>query len=229
MSARLTAIEIATRALRLVGEVTPRDEPDGHVLKRALEELDTVIADVISDQRCWWFVRRDVPLNYIAGTATYAVPNNGDEPTQSVLEAYAHVSGSDRPVDIIPLREYEAIDKKTQVGAPEVAIVTHGIIQQQMTVWPVPDQAYTGTLVVVVEAPDVTKATGRTKHGLRTSWQGWAIDATAWRCSRGPVRNLPIPEQRELERVATGRLETLFSYDNREPRSSRRQTRRYFT
>ena len=228
MSARLTAIEIATRALRRIGEISPREEPDGHVLRRTLEELDTVIADVLADQRCWWFVRRDVTLNYIEGTTIYAVPNSGDDPTQSVLEAYITVSGTDRPVDIIPLRDYEAIDDKTQRGPPEVAIIEHGITQQQMTVWPVPDKAYPGSLVVAAEAPDVSKASGGTRHGLRTSWQGWAILATAHAIGSGSVRNLPLNEQASLERRAEKRLMELLSYDNRAPRSSRRQTRRYF-
>lgn len=228
MAARLTAIDIATRALRRIGEVAPRDEPDGHVLARALEELDTIIADVVSRQQTWWFVRTDVTITLNVGQPVFAVPDVGAEPTQSVLEASIEVSGQARPFPIVPLREYEAIDNKEATGTPEVMTITRSLHQTQFRVWPVPEQAYRLDLVVAVESADVTKATGRTPHGLKPQWQGWAILATAHAIGCGPVRSLPIPEQRELERLADKRLMELLAYENRPPRSSRRQTKAYF-
>ena len=228
MSARLTAIDIATRALRVIGEVPPHETPDGHVLARALEELDTVIADAVSYQQTWWFVRNQIPILLLANARDYAIDQIDGENVLAILDINILVSGQKRDIAILPLAEFDALQPQQGNGTPEYAVVRRTMSTTVLTIYPTPDQGYTLEVAVAVEAPDQSKATGNTGHGLRPNWQGWAIAATAAVIGAGPVRSLPIPEQRELERKAEKRLNMLLNYDNRPQRTSRRQTRAYF-
>ena len=228
MSARLTAIDIATRALRVIGEVPPHEEPDGHVLARALEELDTVIADAVADQQTWWFVRNQVSIPLIERASDYAIDQLGGENLLSIIDLNVDVEGRNRDIEVLPLERFDELQPQQSAALPEYAAVRRTRGTTVLSLYPVPDRRYVLKAIIAVEAPDVSTATGNTRHGLRPSWQGWAIAATAAAIGAGPVRTLPAFEQRELERKADKRLAMLLNYDNRPQRTSRRQTRAYF-
>ena len=229
MSARLTAIEIATRALRRIGEIAPNDEPGGAVAARALEELDTVIADALADRRCWWFVRTGIQLPLQPAQPSYAVDEADGERVLGLQDCRIRSPAQlSRRIGIVPLRFLESVDRPERTGLPEIAAATHTKENLLLSFWPIPDTGYEAELTVSVEAPDVSSPPGAEQTALRPSWQGWAIEACAARIAAGPVRFLPLNEQALLERRAAARLADLLNFDNRPPRTSRRQTRRYF-
>lgn len=142
-------LDVITEALvtikaMAVGETVPADMANDALIKFN----DVLDALSIQNLAVYTTLRTAFPL--VAGTAQYTIGPSGTVVAQRppyIDTAYVNLQGVDFEVEIHTEAEYALISLKTQPGLPEWAIYDQTYPNGTVTLWPVPDQAYTFTLL----------------------------------------------------------------------------------
>lgn len=103
------------------------------------------------------YLLETISVSLTDGVATYNLPNR----TVAIGLAYATVDGIDRPLGPISATDYAAISNKSTQGVPTSIWLSLQPIPT-VTVWPVPDQAYTLNIQSFRQQQDVSVQNGQT-------------------------------------------------------------------
>jgi len=230
MSRLFNASEIAAEALRKIGAYAINDSaPDPREHGLALNWLDLVMAELSGTQKCWWLVPQSIDLDLTSGTRTYLLTNilGSLAPDGMVFPVRAALlrNGTETDLRLVTRQEYDAIAAKATAGTPELLHVDR-LREATMNVYPVPAEAGLQVRLTFQKfAPTV--AAGGNNHGLRLSWQRWAIYRVASDIGDGTVRHVPVNELKALEAKAREGKAALDAYDNREHQSYPRRVKPY--
>lgn len=127
----LTISEIIEEAFENCGLVART----GNDLLTAARSLNLLLQEWSNRGLHLWTVAEHI-VPTVAGTATYALP----EQTVDVLEAVLRRSGTDFQMERIARAEYAYTPDKTMAGRPHRFLVTR-LAVPTLTVWPVPENA----------------------------------------------------------------------------------------
>lgn len=117
----------------------------GYDLRTARRSLNLLFADWANrGVNMWTFEQATIPL--VAGTATYSLPTDTVDLLEHVIRTGSGVTQADITISRISVSTYAAIPSKTATGMPIQMLVTR-TATPSVTVWPVPDDAQTYTLV----------------------------------------------------------------------------------
>lgn len=232
MSVRLSAKQIAERALRRIGAFSINDlAADTAELTETLYHLDLVVAELIGTEQCTWMSAGTITMPTVAAQAEYGLNSATGWPDDDVaFPSYAWIrdaSGNDAPLDMMRRDEYEALADKDTEGQPTHIYIDRAIDTPTATLYPVPADA-TMTIGVVVQrmAPSmVGESSARTNavaHGFPMEWQRWMVLATAAEIGSGPVRRLPQGEINDLRAASLDAKTRLMARANRENTRTRR-------
>jgi hypothetical protein len=223
----LTAAQIAEGALRRIGSLSPRDQPDPDELDIALGALDLIVGELAGTMTCYWLVPAEFTLSLTSGTASYDLltalgSSYPDAGLQFPLSAYllypVDGDGNQRktPVEIVRRRAFLAHEQAAQAGAPSEIYIDR-LTPPTLSTWPVIDQTgYSLLLHYQTYSADLREDGGNRPHGLPAAWQRWAELATAADIADGPLGRLPGPRvQMLIQRAAEAKRE-LKAYNNRE-------------
>lgn len=97
-----------------------------------------------------WSVQQGT-VSLVAGTAQYTLPAD----TIDLIEMTVNLAGTDYHIDRISVSDFSAVPNKTTTGRPLQAYVAR-TVPPSITVWPVPDTAYTLTYFRLRRMQDVT-------------------------------------------------------------------------
>lgn len=144
----LTAEQIITTALRLIGEYGRDETPSNADAQDALRRLNLMLKSWQTDG-CNLYRELADTATFPANTATVTL----DPRVLDVMEArYVQSSTNERPLARWERGEYVQIPNKTQGGTPTAFTLTKGTGAITMTLWPVPtsttDIKYTGARIV---------------------------------------------------------------------------------
>lgn len=139
----ITEALVTIKALA-VGETVPPDMANDALIKfnDVLESLS------LQNLAVYQIVRTAFPL--VGGTAQYTIGPTGAVVTErpSYIDlAYVTNNGVDTQVEIHTAKEYSLLSLKTQPGIPIWATYDQTYPNGTITLWPVPDQAYTLTVL----------------------------------------------------------------------------------
>lgn len=240
MSQKLRVVEIATKALELIGAFpSSMVAPDPDELRRTVEWMDMRVAELAGTQRMYFLTPATTTSTLTADTASYTLSTlmGTSYPSSGILfpvAAYLRDSnGTDIPIDIIVRSEYEEIEDKTLSGPPEKIYIDRLNASQQVYVWPVPtDATYSLRLVFQVYPTTMTggspSSAGNLAHGFAQEWQWYITNVLAATIGSGPVRRLPVNETDRFLRDAQVSLDRLTAYANTQKSSKGRRTKAGF-
>lgn len=232
MSRTLKAVEICSRALRLIGKFPVTDTaPDGEDLREALHWLDLLMAEHAGTGRRFFLIPAEpmrIPL--VADTATYDladdvqnVPADGFQfPVDAVLE---DEQGNRTPLTIVARDTWDAKTNMATSGAPCEVFIDRLAAEPKLSVYPVPAESDLWTVVLNVQtyAPNVAPAgvsgsrpQGATETNYRQAWQRWLIYRLAIDLGNGAIVHLPLDRIASYERQARAAELELDAYENRE-------------
>jgi hypothetical protein len=232
MALRLSANDVATQALRVIGEVSPRDTaPRANVLDIALLWLDIEVAHLCATNPVDWMVAEALVVELTAGTVEYTIGSDDVPATRAAdgLEFLIQAmvidgDGNRLPVEIVTVTQYEALDRHGEEGMPTRVAFSRKANKLYIDMAPAaidatdPDTpTATGvTLELLYQgfAPDHYSKSQSKQFALREAWQKWAILATAYSIGRGPVRRLPQSERDELKRDLGEARDELLAFEN---------------
>lgn len=239
-----TSRGIAEKALERIGAYTPMDgEADAEELRRALEWMEIVVANLTGQERLQWLIPATVEFDLEDDTASYLLSDVAGSSFPSRRVAYIisaklkDSGGAEYDLDVIRRSAYEDIVNKDDSGPPSVVYIDRSTDDPTIYVHRVPsssDTVRSVRLVVQTYAPSVLSdnadpdQAGERAHGFDSTWQLWLIDATAAQIGNGPVRRLPKSTLVDIREQADINLVKLMGHQNRENQSIRlRRTRRY--
>lgn len=117
----------------------------GYEFKTARRSLSLLLADWANNGLNLWTVDQStIPL--VAGTATYNLPADTVDIIEHVLRTGSGVTQSDLSLTRISVSTYASIPNKTSTGRP-LQIYVDRQSTPAVTVWPIPDDSDTYTLV----------------------------------------------------------------------------------
>lgn len=150
----IKARQICEPALRLIGVAAAEQRIDAFMAQTALEALN-VLLESWALERLWTPTRSQVPLTLVPGQATYTwgetVPP-ADIPyapptrlEQALLTVDTLAPGLEWPIEVLDQTEYQAgIWQKALASSYPAAVYLNPTVPvYQLSVWPVPTQAYT--------------------------------------------------------------------------------------
>lgn len=226
MSQKLKVVEIATKALEVIGSYpTSMVAPDPDELRRAVEWLDLLVAELAGTKRLFFLTPATVTGALTSGVSQYTLSTllgTGYPATGMVFPVRAYLrytNGSDYDDYELPLitrREYEEIPDKDGAGTPEVVYIDRLNSAQQLYVYPVP-QVSTFSLRLVIQSYPTTmtggtpEKAGKLDHGFAQECQHYLINILAARIGSGPVRRLPVGEIDRIVRDSQIQLASLIS------------------
>ena len=231
MASRLSAIQIAEQALQLIGAYSTADTAaDPEELRRALAWLDIDMGQLAGETRLWWLVTDTLSIALTLNVATYdlraalgaAWPADGFLfPVDAWLE---DASANRYPLEIVHRDEMDATLKPSQSGTPREIHIDRRIEGMDLRLWPVPASG-TWTIKLVVhtfsksvadrEVSGLRKPAGN-DHGLRITWQRWAIYQVAADIGSGPVRRIAVSDREHFRDEANRAKAALLAFENRE-------------
>jgi hypothetical protein len=199
MSLRLNPAGIAEAALLRIGSTSWHDQgANGTKLSIALQALDGIVAELAGTERLGWLVPSAASVSLSAGVQEYDLSAVLDPDGEFFLRAYRVDGDNLEEVDLLRRIEWDAIeDRLTRTGQPESLIIQRSP-SSLMSVYPIPDQAYTLKLTFQTAAPDLTQSTGTVDHGFPEAWQRYLTLALAADIGAGPVEKLP---EQEIDRL----------------------------
>ncbi len=221
MSALLPVADIATHALREIGELSIYDgEPDAVALEVAIQRLDLLVAELAGTEAIWWLrpFQQQLPLTNgqqvvpLAGLAT---------PFQFFTHASLIATSDTPPVAEVPVKlvsqqVYDAIPTKATGGDPELVLIQRRD-SPQAALYPVP--ARDGLVLVLsgqAYATDLTADKGGADHGFPAAWQRWMVLQLAADIGSGPVRTIPPADRQEKRAEAARILSLLLARNSRQ-------------
>jgi len=233
----LSAIGLCERALRKIqafsiNETAARPE----YMHEALIWLSLLLDHLSGTQRRYWLLSEtmSVPLN-VANQRTYdnidtlvgsSWPANGvGMPVMAWIET---TGGQNRwPLQIVRREEFEEVSRTAQSGEPIYVYFDPAVdpdLSPKFSVYPVPAVATYIMRVIFQLMPNrvapatvsgaIPKPSGKADHGLRRSWQMWAITALAAELGDGPIRKLDGSTIRAWRDEAEAMLTDLESYED---------------
>lgn len=117
----------------------------GYDLRTARRSINLLFADWANrGVNMWTFEQGSIPL--VQGTATYDLPADTVDLLEQVVRTTTSGTQSDLTMSRISVSTYSSIPTKTSQGRP-VQVLVNRTITPSVTVWPVPDQSSTYTLV----------------------------------------------------------------------------------
>ena len=117
----------------------------GYAFKSARRSLSLLLLDLANRGINLWTVQEGtIPL--VAGTATYALPTDTVDLIEHVVRTGTGTSQSDLSISRISVSTYATIPAKTASGRP-IQCYINRLAAPTITVWPVPDDSQTYTLV----------------------------------------------------------------------------------
>ena len=117
----------------------------GYDLRTARRSLNLLFADWANrGVNMWTFEQGSIPL--VQGTATYDLPADTVDLLEQVVRTTTSGTQSDLTMSRISVSTYSSIPTKTSQGRP-VQVLVNRTITPSVTVWPVPDQSSTYTLI----------------------------------------------------------------------------------
>lgn len=117
----------------------------GYDLRTARRSLNLLLTSWANRGLNLWTVASDT-ISLVAGTATYAVPDQAVDLLEHLIRTGAGTSQNDISMTRISVSAYAAIPNKNAVGKPLQILVTRGQAGNTVTVWPTPDSSTTYTL-----------------------------------------------------------------------------------
>jgi hypothetical protein len=135
----LTANDLVTKALRLVGEYGRTETPSNADAQDALISLNLMLKSWQTDG-CSLFRELQDSDSFTSGTATKTLSPR----VLDVMEArLVNTDLTERPLARWERGEYAQIPNKTQSGTPTAYVLTKNISSTTMTLWPVPSATTT--------------------------------------------------------------------------------------
>ena len=235
MALLLSAKGVCERALRMVGAFAINDsaaQPED--LLEALHWLDLNMAQLTGAEVMRWLVPSTFTISLdTADQKSYDLSNaiGSAFPTDGLafpIEAWLQDdSGNRYPLEIVTRQKFEDVSKPAQSGTPEYVYFDR-LLDMQMQVWPVPSVTTWNVMLVAqsfsptVASDDPTKKAGggNTAHGLRESWQRWAVLQLAADIGDGPVRTVAANKIKSWQAKAEDALQGLKAFDNSEHETS---------
>lgn len=232
MATRLSAQQLVTEALRVVGELSARDTaPRQNVMEIGLLWLDIVVSDLCATEDIKWMVPDVVVFNLKAGKWEYAFgsddtpssrPETGVEFVSSIM--IVDSSGYRAPITIRPYTEFKQLERLEDTGVPAIAAINrrdNAILFNAMYAATDPDSdaeetGYIAEVVVQSFSPDLyTKGNQSKTFDLGAAWNQWAILATAYAISGGPVRRLPKGDRDQIRTDREEAKRRLLAIENK--------------
>jgi hypothetical protein len=230
MASLFTAKGIVEQALRKIGAYAINDTaPDDEHVRIGLEGLDLIMAEQAGSTRCWWLVHADVSVALdTADQRTYdltgavAAVTDGDAFQFPVSAALVDEAGDRTPLRLLRADEYDAVTDKAESGSPCAVYIDR--LAGEMHVYPVPSVAtYSVALTVQTESAALiqdNRVTGvqasDARHGLRASWQMWAVYRLAAWLGDGTIRRCSPNEVAGFLKLAEWSERRLLAFENRE-------------
>lgn len=223
----LTAAQLAEGALRRIGSLSPRDQPDPDEIDIALGCLDLIVGELAGTMTCFWLVPAEFTLPLTADTPSYnlltalgsSYPEAGLQfPLSAYLLHPVDGDGNQRkvPLPIVRRRTFLEHEQAAQSGEPSEVYIDR-LTPPTLSTWPVIDQTgYSLLLHYQTYSPDLRDSGGDLPHGLPAAWQRWAELATAADIGDGPLGRLPGPRLQMLTQKAEAAKRELKAWNNRE-------------
>jgi len=233
MSKTLSATDICSRALRMIGAFPVTETaPDGEQLREAMSWLDLIMAEIAGTQELGFLQPATISMSLVAGQQAYDLseelgenyPTNG---IQFLQQCWLEDSGGNRSEVTIVIREtFEAHSDPDETGIPcelWVDQLTPTTIKTFPTLPADEDSSFTLKLVVQTFAPNVspkgvtgTQPSASTLHQFAQAWQRYLIYRLAVDIGSGPVEALPAQRITNFQKMADEAWTSLDSFHNRE-------------
>lgn len=141
-----TALDLIKRSLRLLGVYSIAEEPSAEEAQDALAALNALM-DSLANSSLLVHARSNDAVAFAAGVASKTIGPTGavvtDRPVEVLSESYIAYGGTDYPLDLFTLDQYNSVADKTATGLPLGLYVQASYPNITATLWPVPDQAAT--------------------------------------------------------------------------------------
>jgi hypothetical protein len=235
MTAFLSARQVCETALRKIGAFPINDtaaRPEH--LKEAMRWLALRLDHIAGSRRREWLISPTltVPLN-VANQKTYELSTQvgGSWPRQGfehIIVAFIEDQYGNRwPVEVVDREKFEDVCKTTESGEPAwiyLDRLTNRDLSPEVSVWPVPTiTTYVLKIIMQMNAPDIMPSgvsgddiDGALAHGLRRTWQLWAVMQLSADLGSGPIRQIPGEYLERFERQAKAAYDDLDGYEDRE-------------
>lgn len=242
MSRILTAAEIATRALRAMGQFPITDNsPDPAALAEAMRWLDMLMAETAGTERLFSRVTpTTLSLTLTNGTSSYDfyAALGSQLPTdrlQFIVDMWLEDGNGNRfTIDIVTRERFEDVDKPAETGQPRWVYIDRAQLPSAtptLRIFPTPASTDTTvwTLKMVGQryAPNVapggvtgTLPLSSVLHDFGQAWQRWLVLANARDISSGPVQKLPQASIDNFAKMAMEAKTRLLAFENREDDTS---------
>lgn len=138
-----TAIELINSALRLATVLASGETPTADEATDALKALNDLLENWSTERLSVW-QRENQVFALTSGTATYSIGPAGTFNTTRpvrVSNSFVRCLGTDFPVAVWGLAEYDATPVKTIGGIPERMVYVNDLPLGSITLYPVPSQA----------------------------------------------------------------------------------------
>lgn len=233
MATTFTAKEIVEQALRKIGAYAINDTAaDPEHIRIGLEGLDLVMAEQAGSTRCWWLV--DIGVTVALDTADQAAYDltgavaaaAGDGFLFPISAALVDAAGNRTPLWLLRADEYDALSDKAASGTPSALYIdrTAGLLYPvpvpAVATWSVELTVQTLSATLILDNRVTGVQDGDIRHGLRASWQMWAIYRLAAWLGDGSVRRLSSGEVAGFLKLAEWSERRLLAFENREHDSS---------
>lgn len=225
MARLLTIREICERALRKIGSFSMADTgADPAEMEETVLWLDMIVSHLASSTRAWWLVPATASITLTAGetslnlaqaVGTSQAPYGVQFPISATI--LRSTSVYEEPIKIFKRFEWDAIEDKTETGAPEAIFIDR--LRDPTLFWNplvAADDTTTYTLKLTFQSftQDLTAANLESKATqLHNAWNLYLVAALAAEVGDGPVRKLPQGEVDRM-RVQVRKLEDeLLSFE----------------
>ena len=150
----MTALELITGSLRLIGAIETGESPEAPEASDALAILNQLLESLsLSTQGV--FNSPTQTFNLIASQSTYTIGIGGNFNTVTpvnILDAYVSSNGISFPVEIISQNKYDSIVNKTQQSTYPIYLLQQNTVPLgNIILWPVPSAASTLTINIAAQ------------------------------------------------------------------------------
>lgn len=235
----LSVRRVCEEALRKIGAYSINDTAaDGEHLRIAINWLDIIMGELSGTTRLFWLVSEPLTLALnVADQKAWPLPASlgSDAPAEGVQFPISAVlvddDGNRTPLSILRLDQYQALEDPNETGVP-TSVYIDRLLEPTLYVHPVPDVA-TFSIELIVQTFSKTIASDRAvanaragsdSHGLRLTWQKWAIYELAASLGDGTIRTLAETRLARLQTTADRSRALLLAYENRDQNSEAPQT-----
>lgn len=156
--------------MQKIGVLVKSETPDDDEANDALDSLNALIDSWSNDYAC--ITSRVSETFTLSSSASYTIGIGEDFNTarpMQIVDAYTSLAQVDYPVEIVNQEIYNSISFKNIQGRPYILTYNSGFPVGQITVYPIPDDSY--TLTILSEKALTGFATLDTELTLPTGWE----------------------------------------------------------